>query len=104
FCQVPPHYERRQTWNLPCWYHSPMRRIFVISMVLMLPLRGWTVEDMTVKMAGMEVLAASISSLDAAAHTAMPSDCPMMAKAGTDHPNSKNTVSCQACQLCMAIA
>lgn len=79
-------------------YPSPVTRIFIILLIVLLPLRGWTAERMANHMAA----------------NAMPADCPMMmlnaglAEAGsTDDSGATPTPTertCQSCQLCMALA
>lgn len=88
-----------------------MSRFFIILLIALLPLRGWSVERMAVHMAA-----------SASAAQAMPSDCPMMIQTGAsasdagakhlgdssdkgDYGKSPgNSLSCQSCQLCMSLA
>jgi hypothetical protein len=89
-------------------YHHRMRRFFLVLLIVLVPLRVWAAEGMTVKMAGMQLSAAAMAAGEQV--KAMPLDCPMMAKAGgmqddqqSDNPSQSRT-SCQSCQLCMALA
>ena len=71
-----------------------MRRFLLILLILLLPLRGWAVESMSVP------------------SSAMPEDCPMMAPAadaddgqqGAHHAVQKSSCGCQSCHLCMPLA
>lgn len=84
---------------LPCLrYPSPVTRICItILLIVLLPLRGWAVEQMAHDMAA----------------GAMPADCPMvqMAQAapadmGSEYDGATTPTdrTCQSCQLCMALA
>ena len=82
-----------------------MSRFFLILLITLLPLRGWSAERMAVYMAASETAAVLMVSGD----HAMPADCPMMVQAdtsdkGTDHGHGKSDRSCQSCQLCMSLA
>lgn len=72
-----------------------MTRFLVILLVMLLPLRGWSVERMEVQMAHSQVVAQSSDSYPLTAD--MPMDCPMMDE------SAKGFTGCQSCQLCMAL-
>lgn len=84
-----------------------MARLFILFLIALLPLRGWTAERMVFQMdhgtTAMAVSAES-SSLDAA----MSEDCAlhmqMAAPHGPDHDHTTGHSGCQACQLCMPLA
>jgi hypothetical protein len=75
-------------------------RLIVLILIALLPLRGWSAVDMSVKMAAAETVA-------------MPADCPMMnmtaiagsGNAGSDNSQAdeKSHTGCQSCQLCMSL-
>jgi hypothetical protein len=83
-----------------------MCRLLVILLVILLPLRGWSAERMSIQMtlnqpaveaAGMQVLAKG-----------MPADCPMLgqlvSEAEKSFTSSKSHSGCLTCQLCMSLA
>ena len=78
-----------------------VRRLVLLVMIVLLPMRMWAAELMTLNMAEAEL---------APAVAAMPADCPMMAKVGaaaTDagHDHAQPTGKpCLACPLCAAVA
>ena len=86
-----------------------MRRFFLVLLMVLVPLRVWAAEGMTVKMAGMQLSAAATVAA-VPMKTGMPLDCPMMsAKAGATQDGqlqgeSQSHAACQSCQLCMAMA
>ena len=83
-----------------------MARFFILLLVVLLPLRGWTAERMVVQMQVGTHAAAQV------ADSAMPDDCAMhlqVAQAGsgpeaTDAAHVPDHKSCQSCQLCMPLA
>ena len=87
-----------------------MSRLFILFLIALLPLRGWSVERMAVQMEGRAMHAQTLDagmSVECALHMRM--DMPMAAAAdseqdsqGADHaPDHKG---CQSCQLCMPLA
>lgn len=84
-----------------------MSRLFIIFLIALLPLRGWSVERMAVHMAASESAAQAMAL--GSEHAAMPDDCPMLIKAGASdkgaqHGDGKVQRGCQSCQLCMSLA
>jgi hypothetical protein len=83
-----------------------MRRFFLILLMVLVPLRVWAAEGMTVRMASMQPGTAATAAGEPV--KAMPLDCPMMAKSGDmqdDQPvENQSHAGCQSCQLCMALA
>lgn len=95
-----------------------MRRLLVIFLIALLPLRSWAVDVMGVSMAVQQLsariagVAGAVASPDQAA---MPSDCPILALAnvksgvgdsgaGDAHaPVSLLCHGCTTCQLCMTV-
>lgn len=79
-----------------------MSRLFVILMIVLLPLRGWAGDLMSVQMA----TGHGVSSVAGA----MPADCPMHAAAkapGADADRSalpSGMTDCGTCDLCLPIA
>jgi hypothetical protein len=83
-----------------------MRAIVLLLMIALLPLRMWAADGMALRMAHAEMVAMDRPDM---AQTAMPDDCPMMAKASgsTDVQDSSSPTthaSCLTCQLCAALA
>jgi len=85
-----------------------MRRFFLVLLMVLVPLRVWAAEGMTVRMASMQPDTVAMAVGEQV--KAMPLDCPMMAKASgmqddqqSDNPSQSHT-GCQSCQLCMALA
>jgi hypothetical protein len=82
---------------------DPVKRLCLIVLILLLPLRGWTADAMAVAM-GMHGLAAASAQ---AALSDMPADCPMLSIAGqaaADGSVSGTGKTCNTCQLCMGVA
>lgn len=83
-------------------YHLHMSRLFVMFMIVLLPLRGWAGDLMSVQMA--------TSVLASHAGSAMPPDCPMRAQPGAAELDAKaspapaGTESCTSCDLCIPLA
>ncbi len=80
-----------------------MARLFILFLIALLPLRGWTVERMVFQMdSGAATASQSLER-------AMPTDCVLhMQAAPADHPapeaSSHGPAGCQNCQLCMPLA
>jgi len=85
-----------------------MRRFFLVLLMVLVPLRVWAAEGMTVRMASMQLGTAAMAAGEPV--KAMPLDCPMMVQSGDrqDDPqqgeSQSSHVGCQSCQLCMALA
>jgi hypothetical protein len=82
-------------------YHSLVRRLVLVLLLALLPLRMWAAEDMLNGMALADLKPA------AASHAAMPPDCPMQAAHGPATPQDEpvgGIASCLSCQLCAAVA
>jgi len=83
-------------------YHLLVTRLLIIFMILLLPLRGWAGDRMSIQMAA--------SGSESRAVSEMPADCPMLAmangsKADADHTKSPSGVGCCAsCGLCTPMA
>ncbi|TWO72952.1 hypothetical protein FN976_01535 [Caenimonas sedimenti] len=80
-----------------------MRRLVIVLMLALLPLRMWAAEGMLNGMA-----LAGLASPEAQA-ASMPADCPMLAAAGHQAPQPGDKagdviVTCLSCQLCAAMA
>ncbi len=87
-----------------------MSRWFILFLIILLPMRGWCADRMSVSMAAGQLSAhsAGISQF------AMPRDCPLMHaadasmatpfEAGAVNEGANNDQQCQACQLCMSLA
>ena len=97
-----------------------MRRLFIVFMILLLPLRGWAADLMAVTMANQQRFATiniannaidtrTILSSDQQAQVAMPEDCPFLTFSNDGlAENGGQGVSvlckgCTTCQLCMAL-
>ena len=85
-----------------------MRRFFLVLLMVLVPLRVWAAEGMTVRMASMQI--GTTASVAGGQAKGMPLDCPMMsAKVGDalddgQPDESQSRAGCQSCQLCMALA
>lgn len=80
-----------------------MGRFFLILLIALLPLRGWSAERMAVQMA----ISAPTSQSTGSGHGSMPDDCPMVLKAASTESGAHHGEGgrgCQACQLCMSLA
>lgn len=80
-----------------------MRYLLIAFMIVLLPLRGWAGNAMTIEMATQQVSKAQASA------AAMPADCPLQAQALAGNaaektPASVQCHSCDTCQLCLALA
>jgi hypothetical protein len=79
-----------------------VKRLFVLLMILVLPLRGWAGDVMGVQMAA--------SGLPTSAVAAMPADCAMHSMhvlAGGDDTaaaHAAGTDACASCDLCLPMA
>ncbi len=98
-----------------------MRRLFLILMIALLPVRGWAADMMAVSMAAQQMHAVQFvqSGIDGQngsaplvrqVQPAMSADCPMMAmlagKSGRDagdETGSSVFKVCTTCQLCMGL-
>lgn len=94
-----------------------MQRWFLILMLVLLPLRGWSAQLMGLQM-GMQTGAMhapvsmpdrSMAPLEDMHASDMPADCPMhlasaSAQPAADAQPDSHHGSCQACQLCMPLA
>lgn len=85
-----------------------MSRLFILFLIALLPLRGWSVERMGLQMDGV-----AHSAQAQGADAAMSVECAMHMQAAitreaapaestTDHPADHK--ACQSCQLCMPLA
>ena len=77
---------------------AAMSRLFILFLIALLPLRGWTVERMVVQMGG--------QSAECALHMQMamqagPQDAAEPEPAASQRPDHQG---CQSCQLCMPLA
>jgi hypothetical protein len=73
-----------------------MKRLFILIMVALLPLRGWAGDLMSVQMA-MGAVAPHVASV-------MPADCPMHAQVAADASLSSGMDGCVCCDLCILMA
>jgi len=86
-------------------YHGCMARLFILFLIVLLPLRGWTAERMVFAMDIGVPLAVS-QSVD----TGMSEECALhMQTAQSGHHPSGEAYApvhkgCQSCQLCMPLA
>lgn len=83
---------------------EPMRRLLILIMIVLLPLRGWAGDLMGVQMATSGV-ASNVAD-------AMPPGCPMHAQTGQAHsgpdtdaaPSHGSVENCASCGLCIPLA
>jgi hypothetical protein len=86
-------------------YHASVARFFILFLIVLLPLRGWTTERMAFAMVGGMPLAAVSQS----AATGMGEECTLHKQVASDHhpvgePHAPVHKGCQSCQLCMPLA
>ena len=100
-----------------------MQRWFLILMLVLLPVRGWSAQLMGIEMGAAQMATVQVgtahhastpNSADAMADMSdMPADCPMHKAAFTqdaiDNDSTRSNAdqpypTCQACQLCMPLA
>jgi len=83
-------------------YHSAVTRLIIMFMIVLLPLRGWAGDRMSIQMAA--------TSSESRAASEMSADCPMLAMANGSKANADNTKSpsgvgcCASCGLCTPLA
>ena len=91
-----------------------MRRVFLILVIALLPVRGWAADMMGVVMAAQALsaskhIAANASDAKPATSSgaetpfSMSADCPMWASQTADGDPSVPHTGCTTCQLCMAL-
>jgi hypothetical protein len=86
-------------------YHASVARLFILFLIALLPLRGWTVERMAFGMEG----GAPVAALSQPVDTGMSEECAQHMQMASDHHTSGESQTpahkgCQACQLCMPLA
>ena len=79
-----------------------MARLFILFLIALLPLRGWTAERMVFAMH------AAPLAVSQGVHTAMPDDCALHMDTGSaDHASADghgtDHKGCESCQLCMPL-
>jgi hypothetical protein len=83
-------------------YDLAVRRLFVLLMIVLLPLRGWAGEIMAVQMATIGMTGESSAGMPPDCHLLMASPSAATdaqdTRAGTDMP------SCESCDLCLPMA
>ena len=83
-----------------------MRRFLLILLIMLIPLRAWSAQSMTMQIAHSQ---ASVQAADEqVSMDGMPADCPMLAQPAPKNAESpspaKGLAACQTCQLCMTLA
>jgi hypothetical protein len=86
-------------------YHPAMSRLFLLFLIVLLPLRGWTSERMGFAMGA----GAPRAVLSQAVDTGNSEECALhMQRAAGHHPGDESSASlhqgCHSCQLCMPLA
>ena len=86
-------------------YHVFMARLFILFLIALLPLRGWTVQGMVFAMEGSVPVAAASLPAD----IGMSEECALhMHSASGHHQTGESSApvhkGCQSCQLCMPLA
>jgi hypothetical protein len=84
-------------------YHPRMARLFILFLIALLPLRGWTAERMVFAMH-----TTPVAVLSQGEHTDMPDDCALHMDTGSaDHASADghgtDHKGCESCQLCMPL-
>lgn len=80
---------------------AAMSRLFILLLIALLPLRGWTVQRMDVHMGVL-----SVSQHTQAVQADMPKDCALHMQADAQTPadgHGPEHSGCQNCQLCMPL-
>jgi hypothetical protein len=72
-----------------------MRRWLLLFLVVLMPLRAWAGDAMSLQMAGSQI---------AQVVSAMPADCPMHADASSEAEGQLAGLACNACDLCLPLA
>jgi hypothetical protein len=85
-------------------YHASVARFFIIFLIALLPLRGWTVERMAFAVDG----GAPLVALSALVDAGMGEECAQHMQLASGHHASGESAApahkgCQACQLCMPL-
>ncbi|MBC7617378.1 MAG: hypothetical protein H7293_00035 [Candidatus Saccharibacteria bacterium] len=91
-----------------------MRRVLLILMIALLPVRGWAADNMGLVMAvaGVSAQQSTVPAMsDAGPATSagaqkfwgMAADCPMRVSPAADGDQSASNTGCTTCQLCMAV-
>ncbi|HWH84515.1 MAG TPA: hypothetical protein VNU71_19980 [Burkholderiaceae bacterium] len=82
----------------PRRYHRRVSRLVIMFMIVLLPLRGWAGDLMSVQMA--------TGGLASHAASGMPADCPMhaTADAAQSSPAPAGMDGCTSCDLCVPMA
>jgi hypothetical protein len=86
-------------------YHADVARLFILFLIALLPLRGWTAERMVFAMEG----GAPLAAVSQPADSGMSEDCALHMQMATGHHASSESSApvhkgCQSCQLCMPLA
>jgi hypothetical protein len=87
-----------------------VRRFFLVLLMVLVPLRVWAAEGMTVRMASMQLgtAAMAVAGGQATRHAAgLPDDerqGPATSLDDGQPDESQSRAGCQSCQLCMALA
>jgi hypothetical protein len=86
-------------------YHVSVTRLFILFLIVLLPLRGWTAERMVFAMEG----SAPQALVSLAADTGMSEECALHMQMASGHHASGESHApvhkgCQSCQLCMPLA
>jgi hypothetical protein len=83
-----------------------VRSLVLILMIVLLPIRVWAAEGMSIRMASHPAALSALITESMDAMVDMPEDCPMRASAQQDEPSDSQTpatAACMACQLCAAV-
>jgi hypothetical protein len=92
---------------------ASMSRLFILLLIALLPLRGWTAQGMAMQMGAMDRGAMDRGGVAVAAQMpgadeGMAPDCPLYMQmastpAATDASGTPAHKGCQSCQLCMPL-
>ena len=86
-------------------YHPIMARLFILFLIALLPLRGWTAERMVFEMEA----GAPLAAVSQAAGAGMGEECALHMQMASSHHQSGESHApahkgCHSCQLCMPLA
>jgi hypothetical protein len=87
---------------------ASMSRLFVLLLIALLPLRGWTAQGMAMQMGAMDRGGVAVAAQMQGADEGMAPDCRLYMQmastpAATDASGTPAHKGCQSCQLCMPL-
>lgn len=85
-------------------YDLTVARLFLLFLIVLLPLRGWASDAMSVRMAGAQMVVQLVAGGSVVADMAsLPPDCPAHAQAD-EHGGGASGDCASSCDLCLPLA